>query len=759
MTALTIEIIKVISVALGLLYYAGWGLTLIILPTGLQRRAAYLLIPFVGLAVGDSVGHMMSFFGLTGRHSLWIFLVVATGLNVVATFLKRESMRWPSRREALIALFALPALLLSVAPILAADQLVPLGFVSGDPVAHATATEFLTDNSFRDEVPASSEQAVFTSTEDKMTRFVRLGFHYYQSYVDLLTSESAYATYSIISAVGTFLWSLAVGFFAGDILRQSRQRAYLATFLFAISALPLWIGFGGYGPQSLGMGLLVSSFGAWALALEERDWRHALLAAILSAALAGIYSEVLVYLVLPTAVYAAILVVTNPSKLWQIVKAGLLTMGLSVLFNAVGWWRATARMFDLRPRIVYGSTGYVYGFIDPRQIVGFIPFGRDGTRWYGVTISQIFWVPVFLVGATIIYGFSQLAARPKWIVTSFVLPHLATILWFALRAEPYLYGYFKAWSMGWWLYIILLSVGLLGFSSWLGRSRRVSLAAILILPLTSLLILASFNLSREMSRRIPLNSAILESVAWVDELNPEGRLYVATGDLNALSTFWLAHLLRDRPTRYSERLMYNRFGPGTPYHGEAYVLRHASSKNDWDDAFWVESKIRENPEFALLKLEPPDGREFMPPDPDVPLDARWGDQIRLLGYDADLSSVTEGRELAVTLYWQALTGTDVGYKVFVHLLDEQGKLVAQYDGHPRDWTYFTYLWLPGEVVEDDYVLTWQEDLKPGTYQLQAGLYSPDTGERLPVIQNGRPEESLSALLDTIIISPAGNLEP
>jgi hypothetical protein len=54
-----LDIIKVIAVALGILYYAGWGLTLIVLPTRLQHRAAYLLMPFVGLAVGDSIGHTM----------------------------------------------------------------------------------------------------------------------------------------------------------------------------------------------------------------------------------------------------------------------------------------------------------------------------------------------------------------------------------------------------------------------------------------------------------------------------------------------------------------------------------------------------------------------------------------------------------------------------------------------------------------------------------------------------------------------------
>lgn len=755
---MALEIVKVTAVSLGILYYSGWGLTLIILPKRLQRRSVYLLMPVVGLAVGDSIGHTMSFLGLASRHSMLILLTVTTGLNVAAFFFKRDRLRLPSRREALIVLFALPALLLAVAPILAADQLVPLGTGNGDPVTHVTATEFLTDNSQRDEVPSSSEHAIFSSTKDKMNRFVRLGFHYYQSYVDLLTSESAYATYSIISGVGTYLWALAVGFFAGDVLRQSKQTAYVATILFAVSALPLWITFGGYGPQALGMGLLVCGFGAWVLALEEGDWHHALLAAILSAGLVGIYSEALVYLILPAALYAAVLIAFNASRRWQIVKAGILTMGLSLLFNAIGWGRAALRMVDLRPRIVYGATGNVDWFIDPRQIGGFIPFSRNITHWYGATFSQVLWVPVFLVGATIIYGFSQLTSRPRLIVASFLLPHLATVLWFALRAEPYPYGYFKAWSMGWWTYVILLAVGLIGFSSWIGRYRRTSLAAIVVFPLASLLLLASFKLSRDMSQQIPLNSVILESVAWVDDLNPESRLYVSTGDLNELSTFWLAHLLRDWPTRYSERLIYTRFGPGTPYHGETFVLRHASSEDDWDEEFWVESTIRENQEFALLTLEPVYGREFAMPDPDYPLDVLLGDQFRLLGYDADLQTATTGRQLAVTLYWQALTGTDVGYKVFVHLIDEHGQLVAQYDGHPRDWTYFTYLWQPGEVVEDEYLLALEEDLIPGDYQLQVGLYWPDTGERLPIIQDGRPRANLSALLDTSVIESAENLE-
>ncbi len=96
---MALEIIKVTSIALGFLYYSGWGLALIILPTRLQRRAAYLLMPLVGLAVGDSIGDITSFVGLTGR--LTVPRIFKHGSHDSTDLLLRAGLYWPDTGERL----------------------------------------------------------------------------------------------------------------------------------------------------------------------------------------------------------------------------------------------------------------------------------------------------------------------------------------------------------------------------------------------------------------------------------------------------------------------------------------------------------------------------------------------------------------------------------------------------------------------------------------------------------------------------------
>jgi hypothetical protein len=109
------------------------------------------------------------------------------------------------------------------------------------------------------------------------------------------------------------------------------------------------------------------------------------------------------------------------------------------------------------------------------------------------------------------------------------------------------------------------------------------------------------------------------------------------------------------------------------------------------------------------------------------IDARFGDEMRLLGYDLEVT----GDEAHVTLHWQALRSME-DYKFFVHLDDaESGALLAQADVVPRQWTYPTSQWRVGEIVPDEITLS-LEGVPAGEYELWVGVYRPDTGERLSI---------------------------
>lgn len=105
-----------------------------------------------------------------------------------------------------------------------------------------------------------------------------------------------------------------------------------------------------------------------------------------------------------------------------------------------------------------------------------------------------------------------------------------------------------------------------------------------------------------------------------------------------------------------------------------------------------------------------------------------GQTATLIGFD--LAGETKpGSTLAVGLVWRAEQTPDVSYRVFVHLLDVEGRIVAQSDAVPAGWARPTTGWLPGEYIVDDHSLAIPADTPAAEYQLTAGVYAPD-GERL-----------------------------
>jgi hypothetical protein len=126
---------------------------------------------------------------------------------------------------------------------------------------------------------------------------------------------------------------------------------------------------------------------------------------------------------------------------------------------------------------------------------------------------------------------------------------------------------------------------------------------------------------------------------------------------------------------------------------------------------------------------------------DVPnlVSYQLGEHIRLIGYGWDRDGAT------LTLYWQSNRQPPAGggeveadYVVFVHVLDQQGRLIWGADGPPLGGLYPTSAWRSGEIVADPRPLG-LEELPPGTYTLEVGLYHPASLARLPVSdEHGQP---------------------
>jgi hypothetical protein len=135
-------------------------------------------------------------------------------------------------------------------------------------------------------------------------------------------------------------------------------------------------------------------------------------------------------------------------------------------------------------------------------------------------------------------------------------------------------------------------------------------------------------------------------------------------------------------------------------------------------------------------------RQFTVPDMQVIVDADFGDQMELIGYDVRLPSDTsDAPKLNIIIYWRALSEMDTSYIGFVHLLDEAGQVISQVDHVPGDGAFPTSGWLPGEVIADEYQIPYpsnaalEDEAIWAVPRIEIGVYDPATGHRLPVLNN------------------------
>ena len=117
----------------------------------------------------------------------------------------------------------------------------------------------------------------------------------------------------------------------------------------------------------------------------------------------------------------------------------------------------------------------------------------------------------------------------------------------------------------------------------------------------------------------------------------------------------------------------------------------------------------------------------------------FNDQIALLDIEVTPTTLPPGGLLDVVIHWQSLAPMRQDYTVFVQVLDAQDRIVGQVDAWPRQGTYPTSQWSPGETVRDPYQLWLDGDLPPGAYRVQVGWYLLADLRRLPVLDaDGMP---------------------
>lgn len=125
-----------------------------------------------------------------------------------------------------------------------------------------------------------------------------------------------------------------------------------------------------------------------------------------------------------------------------------------------------------------------------------------------------------------------------------------------------------------------------------------------------------------------------------------------------------------------------------------------------------------------------------PIDQSAVLPITFEDRIELIGYDVRRSIVQPGKNIRLTTYWRTQNIGLEPASFFVHVLDERGRIAAQWDGYNFSPQYVQ----ADDIIVQVHFIPIPLDFAEGTYRLELGLYLPtETGQpRVPIMIDGRP---------------------
>ncbi|MFQ6016006.1 MAG: DUF2723 domain-containing protein [Anaerolineae bacterium] len=450
----------------------------------------------------------------------------------------------------------------------------------------------------------------------------------------------------------------------------------------------------------------------------------------------------------------------NDAKLW--LKAIVLVLVPLSLYLYIPL-RAPATPYlrlTLEPQrelILYSNTPQ--GFLDfilGRVFSPQLGYGGQGLERLGMAFEllrqQYGWAGLSLG----LLGLAGLLLNRRWpLLTLFGLSYLSLVLFnlfYSIGDIEVLYipAYliFAGWiavGMSW----VLGTVHLVGIRGRQQVARVRYLAAGLILLLLILLPVSLFVRNFQRVDR----SDDLSAGKWWDEILsepiPEGAILVSN-DRNEIMPLWyMQYVEGKRPDLLG---LFPLIVPGREYANVVRVIE--AVRGGSHPVFLIkempglEIKYRLVRHHSLVQVVGP----AVEGEPDYPRQIGLGETVELQGYDLDPFAPRPGEAMKVVLYWRALVEGAEDYVTFVHLVDSQGRIVAQSDHRPGGDYYPPSLWQRDEVLRDEHLLAIPEGVQNGAYGLKVGIYgfpSPDTLAHSLVLRRVGIKKTVTTSLGTV----------
>jgi hypothetical protein len=131
------------------------------------------------------------------------------------------------------------------------------------------------------------------------------------------------------------------------------------------------------------------------------------------------------------------------------------------------------------------------------------------------------------------------------------------------------------------------------------------------------------------------------------------------------------------------------------------------------------------------------------------LDARLGDQLRVLGYDLAPQALHRGETATLVTHFELGQRLSPGWSLFFHLDGPGG--FRNLDHVPVEGAYPLERWRPGQSIRDRLPITFTGAMPPGTYTVFVGLFKGN--ERAKVTPASASDGHDRLRLATIVVQP------
>ncbi|MEA3408109.1 MAG: glycosyltransferase family 39 protein [Chloroflexota bacterium] len=137
------------------------------------------------------------------------------------------------------------------------------------------------------------------------------------------------------------------------------------------------------------------------------------------------------------------------------------------------------------------------------------------------------------------------------------------------------------------------------------------------------------------------------------------------------------------------------------------------------------------------------------------VDVDYGHRLRLINYGLSDSQVQYRQELGLGLLWRALRPLEEDYHLFMHLVDEEGRMWGQRDGRLQDTRGIpTSAWQEGSEHLCNYSVPLDAAIPPGQYWVALGVYRLDDLSRLDIIDRQEERQGTTYKLGPVqVVTP------